>query len=53
VQKEKYKKVTKVTYMVKTTVNVLSTAYFNKWAESTSQPGMLCCVHSVKQIIQC
>jgi len=30
VQKEKYKKATNV---VKTTINVLSTAYFNKWVE--------------------
>jgi len=52
-QKEKYKKATKVTKVVKTTINVLSTAYFNKWAESSNQAGVVCCVHSINQIIQC
>jgi len=32
---------------------VLSTAYFNKWVESSSRPGAVCCVHSMDQIIRC
>jgi len=35
---------------LKTTVNVLSTSYCNKWAKSSSQPGAVCCVHSFNQI---
>jgi len=31
--------------VVKTTVNVLSTTDFNKWAESSSRPDSVCCAH--------